>query len=60
MFVGHLPKYIRKTGLVKIPRKYEPKHFYMTGGLYDKSLIDEASFYNIIDWDANLSDYDLI
>lgn len=60
MYVGYLPSFICKTGLIKIPRKYEPKHFYMTGGLLDKSLIDDSVFYDVNNWDVNLSDYDLI
>lgn len=60
MYVGHLPQTIRKTGLIKIPRKYEPKHFYMTGMLFDKTTMEEQYFYDIENWDANLSDYDLI
>jgi len=60
MYVGHLPLSIRRIGLIKIPRKYEPKHFYMTGRLYDKSIVDESTYFNVSNWDVNLSDYDLI
>lgn len=59
MFVGHLPRGIHKTGLIRIPRRFEPKHFYMTGKVYDKSL-DPQSIYSIDNWDVNLSDYDII
>lgn len=59
MFVGHPPKGIRRIGFVKIPRKYVPKHFYMTGKVYDKNL-DAQQIYNIDNWDVNLSDYDII
>ena len=59
MFVGHLPEKVKKIGLIKIPRNIEPKHFYMTGKVYDKS-IDKDLIYNIDNWDVNLSDYDLI
>ena len=59
MYVGHLPKSIKWTGLIKFPRKYEPKHFYMTGKVYDKSL-DAKSICDIENWDVNLSDYDVI
>lgn len=59
MYVGHLPVTINKIGLIKIPRKHEPKHFYMTGKILDKSL-DSNIVYNIDNWDVNLSDYDLI
>lgn len=60
MYVGHLPDSFRKTGLIKIPRKFEPKHFYMTGVLVDKSIVKESDFYNISNWDVNLSSYDVI
>lgn len=60
MYVGFFPRTIKKTCLIKIPRKYEPKHFYMTGMLYDKELVDEEVFYNVANWDVNLSDYDII
>ena len=59
MYVGHLPKEICKIGLIKVPRKIEPKHFYMTGKVLDKSL-DTKRIYDINSWDVNLSDYDLI
>ena len=60
MYVGHLPDNIKKTGMIKIPRKYEPKHIYMTGTLVDKNVIDANDFYNVLNWDVNLSNYDLI
>ena len=59
MYVGHLPRGIHKTGLIRIPRRFEPKHFYMTGKVYEKSL-DSQSIYCIENWDVNLSDYDII
>lgn len=60
MYVGYLPKTTRKIGMIKIPRKYEPKHFYMTGMLFDKSIVEEKLYYDVCNWDANLSDYDII
>lgn len=59
MYVGHLPNPISKIGMIKVPRKFEPKHFYMTGKVLDKSL-DTKLIYDINNWDVNLSDYDLI
>ena len=59
MFVGYLPASISKIGLIKIPRKYEPKHFYMTGKIYDNNLAPSL-LYDINNWDVNLADYDLI
>lgn len=59
LFVGHLPSSFKKLGLLKIPRKYEPKHFYMTGKIFDKEIKPDL-IYNIENWDVNLADYDLI
>ena len=60
MYVGHLPDSMKKTGLIRIPRRFEPKHFYMTGVLVDKKIIDSDKFYNVTNWDVNLSNYDVI
>lgn len=59
MYVGHIGNHIRKIGLLKIPMKMEPKHFYFTGKVISKNL-DESVIYNVENWDVNLSDYDLI
>ena len=59
MYVGHLPQSIKRTGLIKIPQRFEPKHFYMAGKIYDKR-IDPNIISDINNWDVNLSDYDLI
>lgn len=47
------------TGLIKIPRKYEPKRFNFMGTALNKNSIPK-SIWNINDWDTNLSNYDLI
>lgn len=49
----------RCCGMVKIPHKYEPKRFVLTGKLLDKSFEFEG-FWDINNWDTNLSNYDLI
>lgn len=59
MYVGHPGKNFKKLGLLKIPRKYEPKHFYFTGTVLAKR-VDLTSFLNVENWDVNLSDYDII
>lgn len=58
LYVGHLP--FTNTGLIKIPRKYEPKRFNFTATFFDKRLVDKKEFYNINNWDVNLSNYDLL
>lgn len=60
MYVGYLPNTISRIGLIKIPRKFEPKHFYMTGGVFNKSSVYEKVLFNIGNWDVNLSNYDII
>lgn len=57
LYVGVLP--FGCTGFIKIPRKYEPKKFNFTAVLNGK-IIDKKEFYNISNWDMNLSNYDLI
>ncbi len=47
------------TGMLKIPHKFEPKHFVLTGKLLDKTF-DFESLWDIDNWDTNLSNYDLI
>ena len=47
------------NGMIKIPHKYEPKRFVLTGKLLDKSF-DFEGLWDIINWDTNLSNYDLI
>lgn len=58
LYVGNLP--FKHHGLIRIPRKYEPKNFYFTGHILNGSQIDKKVFYNITNWDVNLSNYDLI
>ena len=47
MFVGHLPKGVNHMGLIKVPHSYEPKHFYMTGKIIDKGILNDETFFNI-------------
>lgn len=49
----------RHTGMIKIPHRFEPKRFVLTGKLLDKSK-DFEGLWNICNWDTNLSNYDLI
>lgn len=57
IYVGSLP--FRGTGLIRIPRKYEPKHFNFTGTLLEEGG-DKTLWFNMSNWDVNLSNYDLI
>lgn len=58
LYVGHLK--FGSYGLIKFPRKYEPKHFNFTGTFFKKGIIDKNAFYDIDSWDINLSNYDVI
>lgn len=58
LYVGNLP--FKGHGMIKLPRKYEPKNFNFTGQIFDKNVIDKKVFYDFDSWDVNLSNYDLI
>ncbi len=55
------PGYLRfsNTSMLKIPRRFEPKNFNLTGKALDKKAFDN-SVWDICNWDTNLSNYDLI
>lgn len=57
LYPGHLR--FACCGMMKIPHKFEPKRFVLTGKLLDKS-IDLDGLWDINNWDTNLSNYDLI
>lgn len=57
MYVGHLT--FSPMSLIKMPHKYEPKHFNFTCKPLEKEVFDD-SLYDIDNWDVNLSNYDLI
>lgn len=58
LYVGHLP--FNNTGMIRIPRKFEPKKFYFNGVLFDKKNLDSKLLFDIGNWDINLADFDLI
>lgn len=57
LYPGHLT--FSHSGMIKIPHKFEPKRFVLTGKILDKSY-DFSGLWNINNWDTNLSNYDLI
>ena len=57
LYPGYLP--FKVTGMICIPRKYEPKNFHFAAKILDKNL-DKKEVLNIENWDTNLSNYDLI
>ncbi|UPS45276.1 GNAT family N-acetyltransferase [Prevotella sp. E15-22] len=58
LYVGDLP--FSHYGMVKIPKKFEPKDFNFTGAIIDKEAISKEAFFNQSNWDVNLSNYDLL
>lgn len=58
LYVGHL--IFKSYGLIKFPRRYEPKHFNFTGAILKKGAVDKKEFFEIDNWDINLSNYDVI
>ncbi len=57
LYPGWLPFGI--TGLIRLPRRFEPKNFNFTGKILDKEAIPKE-IWDISNWDTNLSNYDLI
>lgn len=57
LYPGYLPFGV--TGMIRLPRKFEPKNFNFTGKILDKETIPN-DIWNIENWDTNLSNYDLI
>lgn len=56
LYVGCLS--FKSCGLVKVPRRFEPKHFNFTG--FSLNGKNKELLFNIESWDVNLSNYDLI
>lgn len=57
LYPGYLP--FGNTGLICIPRRFEPKNFHFAAKILNKDLKKE-DVLNIENWDTNLSNYDLI
>lgn len=57
LYPGFLP--FSNTGMIRIPRRFEPKNFNFSGKILDKKAIGKE-IWNIRNWDTNLSNYDLI
>lgn len=57
LYPGWLPFGI--TGMIRLPRRFEPKNFNFTGKVLDKESIPKE-IWDIRNWDTNLSNYDLI
>ena len=58
LYVGYLPFKIH--GILRVPMKFVPKNFYFIGKILKKNEIDDEIFFKIVNWDINLSNYDLL
>jgi hypothetical protein len=58
LYVGRLP--FGFHGLIQLPQKLSPKQFHFTGEILDNNAVDKDLFFNINNWDVNLSNYDLL
>jgi hypothetical protein len=58
LYAGRLP--FKCSGLVRLPQKISPKQFHFTGEVLRKEDVDKKLFFNINNWDVNLSNYDLL
>jgi hypothetical protein len=58
LYVGRLP--FKCSGLIKLPEKMSPKRFHFNGEILKKEKIDKKQFFDIDNWDVNLSNYDLL
>lgn len=58
LYVGVLP--FAFSGLIRIPRKFEPKSFNFTGVLLNNEMKHSELLFDVQNWDINLSSYDLI
>lgn len=58
LYPGYLP--FGNHGLVRLPRKIEPKNFHFAAQILDKEALSADVVFDIKSWDVNLSLYDLI
>jgi hypothetical protein len=58
LYVGNLP--FRFHGLIKVPHHFSSKKFHFLGQLLQEGVIKTDLFFNLNNWDINLSNYDLL
>lgn len=58
LYPGWLP--FKNTGMIRLPRRFEPKNFNFTGKMLAKRGELPEGIWKIENWDTNLSNYDLI
>lgn len=57
LYPGNIYSYMH--GMIKMPKKFEPKQFNFSIKIFDKGMKD-TEIENVKNWDVNLSNYDLI
>lgn len=58
IYVGYLPA--TPWSMIRLPRRIQPKNFHFVGKVIDKKQFIDEDFANVLDWDVNLSSYDLL
>lgn len=58
LYIGYLP--FKYHGMIKVPKKYEPKSFRLVYHIFDDKTINNDIVSNICNWDISLSDDDII
>ncbi|MDR2500759.1 MAG: GNAT family N-acetyltransferase [Treponema sp.] len=58
LYVGRLP--FGAHGLITVPKQFSPKNFHFLGQLLQEDVIKTDVFFNLNNWDINLSNYDLL
>ncbi|MDR1352365.1 MAG: GNAT family N-acetyltransferase, partial [Treponema sp.] len=58
LYVGRLP--FGWHGLLTVPRRLSPENFHFLGQLLQEEVIEADLFFDLRNWDINLSNYDLL
>lgn len=58
IYVGKLP--FIPLSMIRIPHRWEPKHFHFVGKIIDETSFLDSSVYDIKNWELNLSNFDLL
>ena len=58
IYVGKLP--FIPLSMIRIPHRWEPKHFHFVGKIIDETSSLDSSVYDIKNWELNLSNFDLL
>jgi hypothetical protein len=56
LYVGRLP--FRPGGCLRVPSRWEPRQIRLCGKVLRPEIVDERVF-NIVNWNVNLSNFDV-